>query len=73
MISTPFVGLPNLMLQKNILPELIQYDLTPASIVNSYSKLFSMPAQYESHLSEINDAMSGKGFDVAARAIKNLL
>ena len=61
------------MLQKNIFPELIQYDLTPASIVNSYSKLFSMPAQYESHLSEINDAMSGKGFDNAAKAIKNLL
>ena len=73
MISTPFVGLPNLLLQKPIFPELIQYDLTPDSIVNSYSKIFSMPEQYQSHLLEINDAMSGKGFDIAAKAIKNLL
>ncbi len=73
LISTPFVGLPNLLLQKPIFPELIQYDLTPDSIVNSYSKIFSMPGQYQSHLLEINDAISGKGFDNAAKAIKNLL
>ena len=73
LISTPFVGLPNLLLQKPIFPELIQYDLTPDSIVNSYTKIFSMPEQYQSHLLEINDAMSGKGFDNAAKAIKNLL
>ena len=73
LISTPFVGLPNLLLQKPIFPELIQYDLTPDSIVNSYSKIFSMPEQYQSHLLEINDAMSGKGFDNAAKTIKNLL
>ena len=73
LISTPFVGLPNLLLQKPIFPELIQYDLTPDSIVNSYSKIFSMPEQYQSNLLKINDAMSGKGFDNAAKAIKNLL
>ena len=73
LISTPFVGLPNLLLQKPIFPELIQYDLTPDSIVDSYTKIFSMPEQYQSHLLEINDAMSGKGFDNAAKAIKNLL
>jgi len=73
LISTPFVGLPNLLLQKPIFPELIQYDLTPDSIVNSYSKIFSKPEKYKSYVSEINDAMSGKGFDIAAIAIKNLL
>ena len=73
LISTPFVGLPNLLLQKPIFPELIQYDLTPDSIVKSYSKIFSMPEQYQSHLCEINDAISGKGFDNAAKAINNLL
>ena len=73
LISTPFVGLPNLLLQKPIFPELIQYDLTPDSIVKSYLKIFSMPEQYQSNLLKINDAMSGKGFDNAAKAIKNLL
>ena len=63
----------DVLLQKPIFPELIQYDLTPDSIVNSYLNMFSMPEQYQSHLLEINDAMSGKGFDNAAKAIKNLL
>ena len=73
LINTPFVGLPNLLLQKHIFPELIQYDLTPDSIFYSYSKILSKPEQYQSYVSEINDAMSGEGFDIAANEIKNLL
>jgi len=73
LITTPFVGLPNLLLQKPIFPELIQYDLTPDSIFKSYSKIFSNQEQYQSHVTEINDAMSGEGFDNAVKAIKNLL
>jgi len=73
LINTPFVGLPNLLLQKHIFPELIQYDLTPESIVKSYSKILSKPEQYQSYKSDINDAMTGKGFEIAAREIKNLL
>ena len=73
LISTPFVGLPNLLLQKHIFPELIQYDLTPESIFNSYLKILSKPEQYQSYESDINDAITGKGFEIAAREIKNLL
>ena len=57
LVRTPFVGLPNLLLQKHIFPELIQYDLTPESIVSSFSKISSEPENYQSYLSEINDSM----------------
>ena len=73
LVRTPFVGLPNLLLQKHIFPELIQYDLTPESIVSSFSKISSEPENYQSYLSEINDSMRGEGFEVAANAINDLL
>jgi len=73
LVRTPFVGLPNLLLQKHIFPELIQYDLTPESIVSSFSKISSEPEHYRSYLSEINDSMRGEGFEVAANAINDLL
>jgi len=73
LIKTPFVGLPNLLLQEHIFPELIQYDLSPRSIVNSFSEVSSKPEQYQSHLSKINDSMQGEGFKVAAKTIKNIL
>ena len=73
LVSTPFVGLPNLLLQDHIFPELIQHDLTPDAIVNSFSKISSEPEKYQSYLSQINDSMLGEGFEVAAGAIDNLL
>ena len=73
LVRTPFVGLPNLLLQEHIFPELIQYDLTPESIVNSFSKISSEPEHYHSYLTKINDSMRGEGFEVAAKAINNIL
>ena len=73
LVRTPFVGLPNLLLQKHIFPELIQYDLTPESIVSSFSKISSEPEHYQSYLSEINNSMRGEGFEVAANAINDIL
>ena len=65
--------IPNLLLQKHIFPELLQSDLTPDSIVTNYLKILSDPKKYQCFGSEINDAMSGEGFEIAARTIKNLL
>ena len=53
--------------------ELIQYDLTPESIVNNFSKISSEPEHYHSYLAKINDSMRGEGFEVAAEAINNIL
>jgi len=73
LIKTPFVGLPNLLLQEKIFPELIQNDLTISSIVKSFSEISSEPEKYQSYLSKINDSMNGEGFKVAADTIKNML
>ena len=73
LLRTPFVGLPNLLLQEHIFPELIQHDLTPDSIVNSFLKISSDPTQYQMHLSSMNESMQGEGFEAAAEAINNLL
>ena len=73
MVKTPFIGLPNLLLQEHVFPELIQQDLSVDAIVNSYSEISSMPQKYQSHLAAMNDSMNGKGFTAAAQAIKHLL
>ena len=73
LVKTPFVGLPNLLLQGHVFPELIQNDLTPDSIVNSFLKISSDPTQYQMHLSSMNESMQGEGFEAAAEAINNLL
>ena len=73
LIRTPFVGLPNLLVQEHVFPELIQHNLTPDSIVDSFSKISFKPEYYQSYFSEINHSMRGEGFEVAAKAINNLL
>ena len=73
LVKTPFVGLPNLLLQEHVFPELIQNNLTPDLIVRSFSNISSKPEQYRTYLSKINDSMRGKGFEAAANAISLLL
>ena len=73
LVKTPFVGLPNLLLQEHVFPELIQNNLTPDLIVRSFSNISSEPEQYQTYLSKINDSMRGKGFEAAANAISLLL
>ncbi len=73
LLKTPFVGLPNLLLEEHIFPELIQHDLTPDTIVESFAEISSKSDQYQSYLSKINNSMRGEGFEAAANAISNLL
>ena len=73
LVRTPYVGLPNLLLQEHIFPELIQNDLSPDSIVNSFSKIVSKPEQYQSCLPDIKNSIRGEGFEVAANVINDLL
>jgi lipid-A-disaccharide synthase len=73
LVTTPFVGLPNLLLQEHIFPELIQNGLSPDSIVSSFAKISSEPEKYQSHIAEIHNSMRGEGFEVAANAINHLL
>ena len=73
LLKTPFIGLPNLLLQEHIFPELVQNNLTPNTIVESFKKILIDSGQYNSYLSKINHSMHGEGFEVAANAIKKIL
>ena len=72
MIKTPFIGLPNLLLQQHLFPELVQHELTDEAIVSHYKKLSLNPHQYQSHIEEMNSAIKGKGFKEAARLLLSL-
>ena len=69
MIKTPFIGLPNLLLQEELFPELVQHDLSAEAVVGHYRNLSSESQKFQSHLEKINLAMQGKGFDEAAKTI----
>jgi lipid-A-disaccharide synthase len=72
MIKTPFIGLPNLLLQKHLFPELIQGDLSVNAIIENYLKLRDDSEHYHLSVLEINEAMQGQGFEAAAQAIQSL-
>ena len=72
MIKTPFIGLPNLLLQKPLFPELVQHELTPEAIVHHYQNLSLDPLQYQSQLEQMDATMHGEGFEKAARLLLSL-
>ena len=72
MIKTPFIGLPNLLLQEELFPELVQYDLSAEAVVGHYRNLSSESQKFQSYLEKINLAMRGKGFDEAAKTLLSL-
>ena len=72
MIRTPFVGLPNLLLQQHIFPELIQHELTPEAIEYHYKNLSTNSEKYQSMIEEMDSAIQGKGFEEAARLLLSL-
>jgi lipid A disaccharide synthetase len=72
MIKTPFIGLPNLLLQQPLFPELVQHELTSEAIEHHYQNLSLDPLQYQSQLEEMNAAIHGEGFEEAARLLLSL-
>ena len=69
MLKTPFIGLPNLLLQQHVFPELVQYELNPEAIAHHYENLSLDPHKYQSQIEEMNTAMQGKGFEEAAHLL----
>ena len=72
MIKTPFIGLPNLLLQKHLFPELVQHALTADAVYTHYHQLSSDSLEYEPHLKSMKLAMEGEGFPEAARLLGSL-
>jgi len=72
MIKTPFIGLPNLLLQKHLFPELVQHELTADAIYAHYHQLSSDSLEYQPHLESMKRGMEGEGFSEAARLLGSL-
>jgi lipid A disaccharide synthetase len=72
MIKTPFIGLPNLLLQKHLFPELVQHELTADAIYAHYLQLSSDSLEYQPHLESMKRGMEGEGFSEAARLLGSL-
>jgi lipid-A-disaccharide synthase len=72
MIKTPFIGLPNLLLQKHLFPELVQHELTADAIYAHYHQLSSDSLEYQPHLESMKRGMEGEGFSEAARLLSSL-
>ncbi len=66
--KAPFIGLPNLILNKLAFPELIQDNLTAEKILESYHKL-SFDQQKKESLTQLKSAIKGEGFSKAASYI----
>jgi len=73
MIKTPFIGLPNLLLQQPLFPELIQDQLSPESILSTYQTVSGNLESYQPFLKDIHKAITGIGFSAAAKAIRSLV
>ena len=72
MIKTPFIGLPNLLLQRHLFPELVQHELTADAIYAHYHQLSSHSVEYQPHLESMKRGMEGEGFSEAARLLGSL-
>jgi len=72
MIKTPFIGLPNLLLQDHLFPELVQDKLTADAIYAHYHQMSSGSLEYQPHLKSIKLAMKGNGFAEAAHLLGSL-
>ena len=68
MLKTKLVGLPNLLLNKEVFPELIQSKCTKENILNALNFLSSSHT-LQDHMLEMKKHLDGRGFDAAAEAI----
>lgn len=74
LIRVPYLGLPNLLAQKLIVPELLQEKCTPKSISNEATQILSSPDQYTQMVKDLNSVWEKVGKPGApARAATEVL
>jgi lipid-A-disaccharide synthase len=76
LLKVPYIGLPNLLLEKKIVPEYIQNSVTPSALNKEIDIFLNAPKSYhdmEEDFDGIHKLLRGGASDKAAVAIKNLM
>ncbi len=77
LVRVRWVGLPNLVVEKAIVPELLQYDATPERLANTALQVLRSPArqaEMRHALADVRNRLGEPGaVDRAAREIAGLL
>jgi lipid-A-disaccharide synthase len=76
LLKIPYVGLPNLLAGKRLVPEYLQGQLTASALVNEIENFMTQPAAFADVLSEferIHKALRTGASDKAAKAITQLV
>jgi lipid-A-disaccharide synthase len=70
-VRVPFIGMPNLIAERRVVPELVQYDVTPERIARETRQLLDDPQAYrltQEGLREVRQRLGAGG--AAARAAR---
>lgn len=74
LVRVPFLGLPNLISGREIVPELLQADLHPESLASKAAELLADPGAQLQSLSELRAALGPRGAaELAAEAVLELV
>lgn len=73
-VRVPFIGMPNLIAERQVVPELVQYEVTPERIANAARQLLADPQVYRVTQEGLRDVRRRLGSGGAAeRAAKLVL
>ena len=71
LLISKYIGIPNLILNKNVFPELIQNDFNDKSVANQFKKITLDKNTYKIKLFDVKELIKGKGFaKVTAEVLK---
>ena len=71
LLTSKYIGIPNLILNKNVFPELIQNDFNDKSVANQFKKITLDKNTYKIKLFDVKELIKGKGFaKVTAEVLK---
>lgn len=71
-IKVPFVGLPNILLGKSVVPELLQHDATPEKLAAALLDWYQQPekvAQLEQEFTQLHELLRLPTDELAAKAV----
>ena len=76
MLKVPYIGLPNLLAGKRLVPEYLQNAVTPKVISKQIDEFMRAPNSYNTifdQFNNIHNLLRGGASDKAAQAIEELL